>query len=56
MRTYDNSVQLFYLGTLYLYGLPGLFGDRFFLSEPDQNVLMLGGVQPTNRADSPSTR
>ncbi len=52
MGKYDNSVQLFYLGALYCYGLPGMFEIRFFKAEADQIILMLGWVQATNRVNS----
>ncbi len=44
MGKYGNLVQLFYLGALYRYGLPGSFDIRFLLPEPDQDVLIFDGV------------
>jgi len=47
-----SSIQLFYLGALYFFGLPRLFDLRFLLTEPDQNVLILIGAQAMNHVDS----
>jgi hypothetical protein len=46
-----SSIQLFYLGALYLFGLPGLFDLRFHLAEPDHYVLVFILGKATNLVD-----
>jgi len=50
----DNLVQLFNLGTVNLFGLPGFFVIRFFPAKPNQQIVFVLWSQPPHRRNTNS--